>query len=107
MNPRTLVMAPAALALVAACTDGAVVSPRVSTLTASRSGVPFAVGLASPEWQDTAASLAAHARFTPQAAGHAYALLSVAQYLAVQRAEAAASGGGGGDGGGRPQPARN
>ena len=101
MNTSTCVTGLAALALVAACTDGAVVSPRVSTLTASRSGVPFAVGLASPEWQDTAASLAAQARFSPQAAGHAYALLSVAQYLAVQRAEAAAGGGGGGGGGGR------
>jgi len=81
-------------ALVVACSDGAV-SPRLPGLAASRSGAAFAAGLASPEWQDTAARLVAQARFSPQAAGHAYALLSVAQYLAVQRAEAAASGGGG------------
>jgi len=90
---RTLVapLGGATMALVLACTDGAVVNP----ITASRSGVPFAAGLASPEWQDTAASLVAQARFSPQAAGHAYALLGVAQYLAVQRAEGAAGGGGG------------
>ncbi len=80
-------------ALVVACSDGAVVSPRVPALAASRSGAAFAAGLASPAWQDTAARLVAQARFTPQAAGRAYSLLGVAQYLAVQRAEAAAGGG--------------
>ena len=86
---KTFVAGVAAAALVVACTDGAIVTP----MTASRSGVAFAAGLASPEWQDTAASLVAQARFIPQAAGRAYALLSVAQYLAVQRAEALAGGG--------------
>jgi len=86
---KTFVAGVAAAALVVACTDGAIVNP----VTASRSGVAFAAGLASPEWQDTAASLVAQARFIPQAAGRAYALLSVAQYLAVQRAEATAGGG--------------
>lgn len=90
----TVVASLAIAALVVACSDGAV-SPRVPAMAASRSGAAFAAGLASPEWQDTAASLVAQARFSPQAAGHAYALLSVAQYLAVQRAEAAAGGGGG------------
>lgn len=89
---KTFVAGVAGAALVVACNDGAV-SPRVPSMAASRSGVPFAAGLASPAWQDTAARLVAQARFTPQAAGHAYALLSVAQYLAVQRAEAVAGGG--------------
>ena len=88
---KTFVAGVAAAALVVACTDGAIVNP----MTASRSGVAFDAGLASPEWQDTAARLVAQARLIPQAAGRAYALLSVAQYLAVQRAEAAAGGGGG------------
>jgi membrane-associated phospholipid phosphatase len=60
---------------------------------ASSSGVPFAEGLASPEWQHTAVSLVAQAAFNPQTASRAYALLGVAQYLAVQRAEGAAGGG--------------
>jgi membrane-associated phospholipid phosphatase len=80
-------------ALVVACSDGGV-GPREPALAASRSAAAFAAGLASPEWQDTAASLVAQARFSPQAASHAYALLGVAQYLAVQRAEAAGSVGG-------------
>ena len=84
---KTFVGPLAVAGLVVACSDTSAV------ITASRSGVPFAEGLASPEWQDTAASLAAQARFTPQAAGRAYALLSVAQYLAVQRAEAGVGGG--------------
>jgi membrane-associated phospholipid phosphatase len=93
MKTIRIVVAPLAIAaLVVACSDGAV-SPRVPARAASRSGAAFAAGLASPEWQDTAASLVAQARFSPQAAGHAYALLGVAQYLAVQRAEAAAGGG--------------
>lgn len=95
MKTIRILVGPLAIgALVVACSDGAV-SPRVPALAASRSGAAFAAGLASPEWQDTAASLAAQARFSPQAAGRAYALLGVAQYLAVQRAEAAASGRGG------------
>jgi hypothetical protein len=85
----TFVAPLATMALVVACTDGAIVNP----VTASRSGAAFAAGLASPEWQDTAARLVAQARFIPQAAGRAYALLGVAQYLAVQRAQAAAGGG--------------
>ena len=48
--------------------------------------------MASPEWQGTAASLVAQAGFNPITAGHAYPLLGVAQYLEVQRAEAATLG---------------
>jgi hypothetical protein len=53
-------------------------------------GVPSTEGLASPVWQQKARDLVAAANFSPLAAGRAYPLLGVAQYLAVQRAEAAA-----------------
>jgi membrane-associated phospholipid phosphatase len=87
---RVGVLALAALAI--ACSpDDRLVSPH-APLTASRVGVPFTEGLASPEWQDTVASLVAQAKLMPVAAGHVYPLLGVAQYLAVQRAEAANGG---------------
>src|SRR5256712_11489114 len=47
---------------------------------------------ASPAWQEKAAGLVSQAGFNPQTATHAYPLLGVAQYLAVQRAEAAEGG---------------
>ena len=50
--------------------------------------VPAAV-LASPGWQGTARTLVAGANFNALAAGRAYPLLGIAQYLAVQRADAA------------------
>jgi membrane-associated phospholipid phosphatase len=67
-------------------------SEPVSPAAVLRAGVPFTEGLASPEWQETAASLVGQARFNPNSAGRVYALLGVAQYLAVQQAEAAAGG---------------
>src|SRR5689334_7396804 len=45
--------------------------------------------LVSPIWQEMARSLVADAKFNALAAGRAYALVSVAQYLAVQRTDAA------------------
>jgi membrane-associated phospholipid phosphatase len=54
--------------------------------------LPFTEGLASPAWQEKAASLVSQAGFNAQTATHAYPLLGVAQYLAVQRAEAAEGG---------------
>ena len=48
--------------------------------------------LASPAWQEKAAGLVSQAGFNPQTATHAYPLLGVAQYLAVQRAETAEGG---------------
>jgi len=80
----------AGLAMLAACTDQTP-APTGLGLSASRSGVPFAVGLASPVWQTTAANLVAGATFNPIQAAHAFGLVGVAQYLAVQRAEGAAS----------------
>ena len=61
----------------------------------SRNGTPFTTeGLASPAWQAAARSLASAASFSPIQAAHAYPILGVAQYLAVQRAQAAINGGG-------------
>src|SRR6267378_5382530 len=89
--PRSFV-ALAGLAALAACTDQAP-APVGLGLSASRSGVPFTEGLASPAWQARAATLVAQAGFNPQTATHGYPLLSVAQYVAVQRAEAQGLGG--------------
>src|SRR5882724_10932245 len=52
-------------------------------------GLPFVEGLASPLWQQAARDDVSLALFMPVVAGHAYPILSVAQYLAVQEAEAA------------------
>jgi membrane-associated phospholipid phosphatase len=81
----------AGVALLAGCTDR-VPAPTAPGLSASHIGVPFTIGLASPAWQEKAASLAAQASFAAYPAAHAYSLLGVAQYLAVQRAEAAEGG---------------
>ncbi len=86
---RLLVAAIAASAL--ACQPD---NQPLGPLSASRSGAPFAEGLSSPGWQETARNLVVQARLGPIPAGHAYPLLGVAQYLAVQRAEAAADVGG-------------
>ena len=75
------------LAVLSACTDRAPISTGPG-IAASRNGVPFAEGLASPIWQGTAATQVGQANFAPYIAGRAYSLLGVAQYLAVQRAEA-------------------
>src|SRR5256885_514300 len=81
----------AGLIAVTACNDRAP-APTGLSLSASRSGVPFSVGLASPAWQTTEANLVAQAGFTPVVAVRAYSLMGVAQYLAVQQAEAANGG---------------
>jgi membrane-associated phospholipid phosphatase len=82
------------LTALAACSDRAT-TPTGFGLSASRSGVPFASGLASPVWQVMAAAKVSQANFAPPNAGHAYGLLGVAQYLAVQEAEGSADFGGG------------
>jgi hypothetical protein len=81
------------LAVVSACTDRAP-APTGLGISASRNGVPFASGLASPAWQETAATGTVQAGFAPFTASRALSLLGVAQYLAVQRAEGADGGGG-------------
>src|SRR6266478_444634 len=76
------------LALLAACTDQRP-APTAPGLSASQNGLPFSEGLASPAWQVKAATLVSQAGFNAQTATRAYPLLGVAQYLSVQRAEAA------------------
>jgi membrane-associated phospholipid phosphatase len=75
-------------ALVVACTpDQHLTAPNKGV--EERNGVPFTEGLASPAWQQTARDLVSQALYSPINAAHAYPLLGVAQYLAVQEAEAA------------------
>ena len=77
-----------ALGLITACSpDQPLTAPNKGV--ASGNGVPFTVGLASPDWQETARILVSQASYTPIQATHVYPILGVAQYLAVQRAEAA------------------
>jgi len=75
-------------ALAVACTpDQHLTAPNKGV--EERNGVPFTEGLASPAWQQTARDLVSQAAYSPINAAHAYPLLGVAQYLAVQEAEAA------------------
>ncbi len=81
------------LAAVSACTDRAP-APTGLGISASRTGVPFGAGLASPAWQAVAGARAIGSTppvgsLNPLQSAHAYALLGVAQYLAVQDADAA------------------
>jgi hypothetical protein len=85
-----------ALAFIAACATDKPGPTGLSTRgNAERGGTPAAnEGLASPAWQQTARNLVAGATYSPLQAGRAYPLLGVAQYQAVQQAEAAIEGGG-------------
>ena len=79
------------VALIAACADPTNPAGLKPGAAVSTNGVPFAADLVSPlspVWQQTARTYVATAGFIPVRAGHAYPLLGVAQYLAVQRAEA-------------------
>ncbi len=80
------------LVVLSACSER---TPGPTGITASRTGLPFASGLASPTWQAMAANRAIGltppvGSLNPLQATHAYALVGVAQYLAVQQADAAA-----------------
>ena len=85
-----------AVALITACsTDKPAPTGLNASLDASSSnGVPFAEGLASPAWQQKARDLVSAANLAAVQATHVYPILGVAQYLAVQRAQAAIIGGG-------------
>jgi membrane-associated phospholipid phosphatase len=83
----TLAVFAVTIAFLSACTDRAP-APTGLNMSAARSGLPFS-DRASPAWQALAANRVAQASFSPLAAAHAYGLLGVAQYLAVQRADAA------------------
>ncbi len=90
---RLMPLALATLGL--ACSpDNRAMGPADLGFAAAGIGVPFTEGLASPGWQQTARNLVVQARLGPIPAAHAYPLLGVAQYLAVQRAEAVADVGG-------------
>ena len=90
--PRTIARTAAALiavASIAACaTDQPAPTGLNATLDASR-GVPFTEDLASPAWQLVARNLVSAAGLAAVQATHVYPILGVAQYLAVQQAEAA------------------
>ncbi|HEX9129992.1 MAG TPA: hypothetical protein VF850_12605, partial [Gemmatimonadaceae bacterium] len=100
--PRAIARTAAALltvALIAACsTDQPAPTGLNASLNASsRNGVPFTTeGLASPAWQASIRTLVSAANYSPLQAVHAYPLLGVAQYLAVQQADAATGNGDGG-----------
>ena len=99
MNTHTWRFGVAAMAALAlACQpDGRPVGPSSlasPALSASREGVPFAEGLSSPGWQQMARTLVIQAKLGPVGASRVYALVGVAQYLAVQQAEAADTVGG-------------
>jgi membrane-associated phospholipid phosphatase len=84
------------LAVFSACaTDHTEPTGLNARLDASRNGAPFTEeGLASPAWQQAARDLVSQKLFNPIQGAHAYPVLGVAQYLAVQRAQAAIPGGG-------------
>jgi membrane-associated phospholipid phosphatase len=82
------------VALITACaTDQPNPTGLNPSLDASRDAGSSAPALASPGWQKTARDLLSQASFSPLAAARGYPILGVAQYLAVQRAEAAIGGG--------------
>lgn len=77
------------LAVLSACTDKSS-TPTSPIIAAASNGVPFAEGLASPAWQARTAVLIAGVNASPVATAHDYGLVGVAQYRAVQIADAAA-----------------
>src|SRR5512145_3143641 len=100
MNTVRIPIAVLAVAAAMACSpDSRVVGPYSAAPLAARSGIPFDAGLASPVWQAKAGNLVAQAGLSPPVAGHVYPILGVAQYLAVQEAEAAAGNSEDSDGG--------
>ena len=100
-----------ALAVLTACAADKPGPTGLNARVDASRGLPFTEGLASPGWQKIARDDVALQSFIPVKAGHAYPLLSVAQYLAEQKAEAAigsppvqdASNGNGIGAGGRPR----
>jgi len=95
---RSNLLAAAALATIFACQPDADPARFVGPIAASRggvpSGVPSIVGVASPAWQGTAATLVMQANLPAVVAARAYSLVGVAQYLAVRQAEGAKGRGG-------------
>jgi membrane-associated phospholipid phosphatase len=110
--PARIVTTVVAMAILSACgSDQRNVTGPHASRDAVRNGVPPTERLASSVWQESARTFVTQtpAVYNPIAATRGYSLLGVAQYLAVQRAEAAggfASGTNSGNGigsGGRPR----
>ena len=78
----------AVVAPLVACQPDANPAGLTGRLAASRSSAASQEGLASPGWQGTAATLVAQTMVPPYAAARLYAFVGVAQYLAVQQADA-------------------
>ena len=94
-TPARIATALITLAFLAACaSDKPGPTGLNARIDASRNGVPFNEGLASPAWQLTARNLVSAANLAATQATRMYPILGVAQYLAVQRAQAAITGGG-------------
>jgi len=91
LSHRKLLAAAALAASMFACQPDTDPAGLVGPIAASRSGASSIVGLASPVWQGTAATLVAQANLPPTVATRAYSLVGVAQYLAVRQAEGAKS----------------
>jgi membrane-associated phospholipid phosphatase len=92
--PARIATALITLVFLTACADKPEPTGLNANLAASSNGVPFTVGLASPDWQEAARILVSQANYSSVQATHIYPILGVAQYLAVQRAEAEMTGGG-------------
>jgi membrane-associated phospholipid phosphatase len=101
LSHSNLLAAAALAATILACQPDADPAGLVGPIAASRSNVPSQEGLASPGWQETAATLIARAPTPPFAGARLYAFVGVAQYLAVQRAEDGRGGDGEAERGGR------
>jgi membrane-associated phospholipid phosphatase len=97
LSPRVLGAAAVGTVLAACQPDANPAGPN-EILTASPIGVTATQDLrgtedlASPVWQGTAATLVAQAKLAPTVSARAYSLVGVAQYLAVQRGDAATDG---------------
>lgn len=84
---RTFLAAAPLAAIMVACRPDAGPASLMAPISASRVANENTAALASPGWQRTAAALVALNKISPCAAGRLYALVGVAQYWAVQRAE--------------------
>ena len=86
LSGRGLLPAAALLAPLFACQPDAERATLTAPLSASRSAASTD-RLASPAWHGTVTTIVAQAHVNPLAASRAYALLGVAQYRAVRRAQ--------------------
>ena len=81
----------AGITLLAACADRST-DPTDVSITASQGGLPASEGVVSSDWLDLAITAVSQANTAPTNAARQFSLVSVAQYLALQEAEAAAGG---------------